>query len=110
MNKNNESWKNPLTELEEKKLPVYKTGLKVINSLTGNKDEFITMDGSRRIKWYMCGPTVYDSAHLGHARTYISFDILRKILEKYFGYDVEVKLYNNIILLIVVHEYHRYRR
>ncbi len=37
---------------------------------------------------YMCGPTVYDSAHLGHARTYLSFDILRRILTKYFGYDV----------------------
>ena len=36
----------------------------------------------------MCGPTVYDSAHLGHARTYLSFDILRRILTKYFHYDV----------------------
>ncbi len=42
----------------------------------------------RRVLWYMCGPTVYDSAHLGHARTYLSFDILRRILTKYFGYDV----------------------
>jgi cysteinyl-tRNA synthetase len=30
---------------------------------------------------YMCGPTVYDSSHMGHARTYLSFDIIRRILE-----------------------------
>lgn len=37
---------------------------------------------------YMCGPTVYTSTHMGHARTYLSFDILRRIMTKYFGYDV----------------------
>lgn len=36
----------------------------------------------------MCGPTVYDSAHLGHARTYLSFDILRRIMRDFFGYHV----------------------
>jgi cysteinyl-tRNA synthetase len=36
----------------------------------------------------MCGPTVYDSAHLGHARTYLGFDILRRIMSQYFKYDV----------------------
>lgn len=39
----------------------------------------------KRLKWYTCGPTVYDSAHLGHARTYVSFDIIRRIMEEYFG-------------------------
>lgn len=33
------------------------------------------------VTWYICGPTVYDSSHLGHARTYLSFDIIRRILE-----------------------------
>lgn len=36
----------------------------------------------------MCGPTVYDSSHMGHARTYIGFDIIRKIMRDYFGYNV----------------------
>jgi cysteinyl-tRNA synthetase len=36
----------------------------------------------------MCGPTVYDSSHMGHARTYLSFDIIKRILEDYFGYNV----------------------
>ncbi|XP_030057405.1 putative cysteine--tRNA ligase, mitochondrial isoform X2 [Microcaecilia unicolor] len=37
---------------------------------------------------YSCGPTVYDHAHLGHACSYIRFDIIRRILTKVFGYDV----------------------
>jgi len=36
----------------------------------------------------MCGPTVYDASHMGHARTYLGFDIIRRILESYFRYDV----------------------
>lgn len=35
--------------------------------------------------WYICGPTVYDSAHMGHARNYLTFDIIRRVLEDYFG-------------------------
>ncbi|KAG8991512.1 hypothetical protein FRB90_001314 [Tulasnella sp. 427] len=42
----------------------------------------------RTVKWYNCGPTVYDAAHLGHARNYMSQDIVRRILVDYFGYDV----------------------
>jgi len=37
---------------------------------------------------YACGPTVYDSAHLGHARAYLTLDVMRRILEDYFHYDV----------------------
>ncbi|EEA05717.1 cysteinyl-tRNA synthetase, putative [Cryptosporidium muris RN66] len=65
----------------------YTTGLILNNSLTAGKTEFIPVNG-KRINWYACGPTVYDSAHLGHARTYVTFDIVRRILEDYFGYDV----------------------
>ncbi|KAL8426889.1 hypothetical protein Efla_002497 [Eimeria flavescens] len=65
------------------------TGLKVNNSMTGEKTEFIPQEGNR-INWYGCGPTVYDSAHMGHARTYVAFDIIRRILSDYFGYDVNM--------------------
>lgn len=41
-----------------------------------------------QVKWYICGPTVYDSSHMGHARAYLSFDILRRVMQHYFGYDV----------------------
>ncbi|EDQ90779.1 uncharacterized protein MONBRDRAFT_223, partial [Monosiga brevicollis MX1] len=49
---------------------------------------FVPQQGPR-VTWYACGPTVYDAAHLGHARSYVSFDILRRILREYFGYDVQ---------------------
>ncbi|XP_029056571.2 cysteine--tRNA ligase, cytoplasmic isoform X1 [Osmia bicornis bicornis] len=61
--------------------------LKVYNSLTRDKELFIPQFGNR-ILWYSCGPTVYDASHMGHARSYISFDILRRVLSDYFGYDI----------------------
>eukprot|EP00735_Rhodelphis_limneticus_P006903 TRINITY_DN19373_c0_g1::TRINITY_DN19373_c0_g1_i1::g.7879::m.7879 TRINITY_DN19373_c0_g1::TRINITY_DN19373_c0_g1_i1::g.7879 ORF type:complete len:782 (+),score=239.91,sp/Q7ZWR2/SYCC_XENLA/42.30/0.0,tRNA-synt_1e/PF01406.14/9.9e+02,tRNA-synt_1e/PF01406.14/9e-120,tRNA-synt_1e/PF01406.14/2.8e+02,tRNA-synt_1g/PF09334.6/0.00038,tRNA-synt_1g/PF09334.6/0.054,DALR_2/PF09190.6/1.1e+04,DALR_2/PF09190.6/0.0022,Glyco_hydro_66/PF13199.1/0.0056,Corona_S2/PF01601.11/0.26 TRINITY_DN19373_c0_g1_i1:3-2348(+) len=61
--------------------------LKVFNSLTHGLADFVPKV-PRQIKGYICGPTVYDSSHLGHARAYVSFDIIRRILEDYFGYDV----------------------
>ena len=80
-------WYNPLDNLKE---PIYRTGLVVNNSLCNEKVEFFTKKGDRTINWYMCGPTVYDSAHLGHARTYLTFDIIRRILCNYFHYDVNL--------------------
>jgi len=60
----------------------------VNNSLYPSKlVEFIPKNGNT-INWYMCGPTVYSHSHLGHARTYISFDMIRRMLRDYFGYDV----------------------
>jgi len=38
----------------------------------------------------MCGPTVYSNSHMGHAKTYICFDVLRRIMTDYFGYDVQL--------------------
>ncbi|CAM9604271.1 unnamed protein product [Chrysoparadoxa australica] len=61
--------------------------LKVYNSLTRTKVPFVPMDPNR-VLWYMCGPTVYDVSHMGHARTYLQFDILRRIMTDYFGYNV----------------------
>ncbi|KFQ19929.1 Cysteine--tRNA ligase, cytoplasmic, partial [Merops nubicus] len=57
------------------------------NSLTRNKEIFQPQNG-KKVLWYCCGPTVYDASHMGHARSYISFDILRRILRDYFKYDV----------------------
>lgn len=63
-------------------------GLRLHNTLCGSKEPFYTSDGSRRVTWYICGPTVYDSSHIGHARNYLSFDIIRRVLEGYFHYNV----------------------
>lgn len=44
----------------------------------------LDLNDRKEITWYACGPTVYDSAHLGHARTYVATDILRRIICDYF--------------------------
>ncbi|KAG6994086.1 cysteine--tRNA ligase [Physcia stellaris] len=64
--------------------------LKIYNSLTRSKNLFLPIDAkSRKVTWYACGPTVYDDAHLGHARNYVSTDIIRRIMKDYFKYDVK---------------------
>ena len=63
------------------------SGLMVNNTLSGDKQPFVPRKG-RRVTWYTCGPTVYDSCHMGHARAYVTFDILRRVMTQYFGYDV----------------------
>ncbi|MGD0078626.1 MAG: cysteine--tRNA ligase [Sedimentisphaerales bacterium] len=61
-------------------------GLKLYNSLTRRLEEFKPINkGSVGI--YVCGPTVYGHAHLGHAKSYVSFDILVRYL-RYLGYNV----------------------
>ncbi|CAF0727394.1 unnamed protein product [Adineta ricciae] len=40
------------------------------------------------IFWYSCGPTVYDSSHIGHASTYVTFDIIHRILKHVFNYNI----------------------
>lgn len=44
--------------------------------------------GNSRRRWYSCGPTVYDHAHLGHACSYVRFDIIRRILTRFFETEV----------------------
>lgn len=60
--------------------------LHIYNTLTGRKEDFEPLD-PERIKMYICGPTVYASAHVGHAMSYIVFDVVRRYLE-YKGYKV----------------------
>ncbi len=61
--------------------------LKVYNSLTNRKEEFKPLEDGV-VRMYVCGQTVYDNMHVGHARTYVTFDIVRRYLE-YLGYSVE---------------------
>ena len=61
-------------------------GLELYNSLTRRQEEFVPLEKGR-VGMYVCGPTVYGHAHLGHAKSYISFDILLRYL-RYLGYDV----------------------
>lgn len=67
----------------------FRTGLKMFNSITNKMEEFVPQVG-KVVTWYMCGPTVYSDSHLGHAKTYLCFDIIRKIMERHFKYDVRL--------------------
>ena len=60
--------------------------LKIYNTLTRKKEIFKPRKG-KKVNMFVCGPTVYDYAHIGHARTYIAFDVIVKYLRKK-GYDV----------------------
>ncbi|PWI65989.1 hypothetical protein PCL_05467 [Purpureocillium lilacinum] len=63
--------------------------IKVHNSLKpGAPVPFVPIQPGK-VSWYVCGPTVYDKSHLGHARNYVSTDIIRRILMHYFGFDVK---------------------
>lgn len=60
--------------------------IKVYNTLSSRLEEFKPIKDNI-VKMYVCGPTVYDSMHVGHARTYVAFDIIRRYLE-HRGYKV----------------------
>ncbi|KAH7033461.1 tRNA synthetase class I catalytic domain-containing protein [Microdochium trichocladiopsis] len=63
--------------------------IRVHNSLKpGGPVPFVPIEKGK-VSWYACGPTVYDQSHLGHARNYVSTDIIRRILMHYFGFDVK---------------------
>jgi cysteinyl-tRNA synthetase len=61
--------------------------LKIYNTLSREKETFETLEPGK-VRMYVCGPTVYDSAHVGHAMSSIIFDIIRRYLE-YRGYQVQ---------------------
>ena len=60
--------------------------LKIYNTLSREKEPFETLEPGL-VRMYVCGPTVYDSAHVGHAMSSIVFDIIRRYLE-YKGFQV----------------------
>ncbi len=58
----------------------------VYNTLTQQKELFETIE-AHRVRMYVCGPTVYDSCHIGHARSVVVFDVIQKYLKSQ-GYEV----------------------
>lgn len=60
--------------------------LRVYNTLTREKSDFEPIEQGK-VRMYVCGPTVYDSAHVGHAMSALVFDVIRRYLT-YKGYDV----------------------
>jgi cysteinyl-tRNA synthetase len=61
-------------------------GLKLHNTLTRTKDDFVPIDPAN-VRMYVCGPTVYDFAHIGNARPLIVFDVLFRLLRHTYGAD-----------------------
>lgn len=61
--------------------------LKLYNTLTKKVEEFIPIDPNE-VKFYVCGPTVYDYFHIGNARSFVMADIVRRYIE-YKGYKVK---------------------
>ncbi|HDQ5348405.1 TPA: class I tRNA ligase family protein, partial [Vibrio cholerae] len=60
--------------------------LKIYNSLTRQKEEFKPIVAGK-VGMYVCGVTIYDLCHIGHGRTFVSFDVVARYL-RYLGYDL----------------------
>jgi len=60
--------------------------VKIFNSQTGKKEKLVPLDGEK-IRMYICGMTVYDDTHIGHARTFLCFDLIVRYLRN-SGYKV----------------------
>jgi cysteinyl-tRNA synthetase len=60
--------------------------MRVYNTLSRSKEEFVTREPGK-VAMYVCGPTVYNHIHIGNARTFLSFDVIRRYLE-WKGFDV----------------------
>jgi len=68
--------------------------LKLYDTLTREKRDFVPLD-PKRVRMYVCGPTVYDFAHIGNARPVIVFDVLFRVLRHLYGAE-DVKYVRNI--------------
>jgi cysteinyl-tRNA synthetase len=68
--------------------------LKLYNTLTRAKEAFVPLDPSN-VRMYVCGPTVYDFAHIGNARPIIVFDVLYRLLRHVYGAE-HVRYVRNI--------------
>jgi cysteinyl-tRNA synthetase len=67
--------------------------LRLYNTLTRQKEDFTPIDPAR-VRLYVCGPTVYDLAHIGNARPIIVFDVLNRLLRHLYGDDKVVYVRN----------------
>src|SRR3989344_5285411 len=61
--------------------------MRINNTLTKQKEEFVPRE-NKKVKMFVCGPTVYDYIHIGNARTFVFFDVVAKYL-RHSGYQVQ---------------------
>ena len=72
----------------------YQHELKVHNNLSKQKERFVPIDPAR-VRMYVCGMTVYDYCHIGHARVLVVFDVINRYLRRIYG-DSAVTYVRNI--------------
>ena len=71
--------------------------LKIYNTLSRKKEDFTPVEKGK-LKIYVCGMTVYSDAHIGHARTYFAFDVIRR----YFEYkDMMLPMFKILLMLMI---------
>ena len=69
--------------------------LSVFNTLTRKKELFVPLD-ENHVRMYVCGPTVYDRAHIGNARPIIVFDTLYRLLKYLYPKVTYVRTFRKI--------------
>ncbi|CAG9772939.1 unnamed protein product [Ceutorhynchus assimilis] len=65
----------------------HNTSINIYNCVT-RKIEPLIVKNKNAVTWYTCGPTVYDSSHIGHASCYVKLDIIQRILKNHFGLNL----------------------
>ena len=94
----NQLGRKPVRALQGLGRGLHTQNVSIRNSLVGGAADLplhvsnIGQPQPQPLTWYSCGPTVYDSAHLGHARTYICTDVIRRILTSHFKVDLHYAL------------------
>jgi len=93
-----EPWTQPIESVRYQRplpqSPTLAVPLTLYNTLTRRKDTFEPLDANN-VRMYVCGPTVYDFAHIGNARPVIVFDVLYRLLRRTYGAD-HVRYVRNI--------------
>src|SRR6478736_6671587 len=86
--------KSPPRPRDQTPAEARQASLRLYNTLTRRKEDFAPID-PRAVRLYVCGPTVYDFAHIGNARPVIVFDVLFRLLRHLYGAE-HVKYVRNI--------------
>ncbi len=82
--------------------------LRIYNTLSRQKEEFVPLEEGK-VSMYVCGPTVYDKAHIGHAMSSLVFDMVRRYLE-YRGFEVRHAMnYTDVDDKIIIRANHEKR-
>ena len=84
---------NPASESNLRRLLVFNSFTKSKHPATASGEQICVSNGNATgnrllARAYICGPTVYDDSHIGHAMTYLRFDLIRRVLSAYCSVDL----------------------